>query len=42
MRLNEKNSHNWEKLKFKMKNELKNTINIDTSDSEISSLDSED
>ena len=41
MRLKEGSMQLFEKIKFKIKNQQKNIINIDTSDSNISSEDSE-
>ena len=40
MRLKENNKDEYQKLKFKIKNYPKNSINIDTSNSDISSEDS--
>ena len=42
MRLKENNKEQWDKLKFKIKNAKKNVINIDTTDSGISSADSDE
>ena len=41
MRLKESNFAKYKKLKFKIKNSPCNSINIDTSDSDISILDSD-